>query len=150
MTRIKLTTTPSSLGQAQRDVAQFMREVKGLYVPGHPWVPLQAVSNLCLSLIFEEAKELDKAAYDLNHSVGYPEDFVQVADALADLIYVVLYTANAYGIDLEPVWQEVQRSNMTKKGGPKRADGKQLKGPDYSPPNLLPIIEHQIKGGNGL
>ena len=39
------------------------------------------------------------------------------------------------GVDLEPVFAEVHRSNMSKDGG-KDAGGKVLKGPSFTPPNI--------------
>jgi predicted HAD superfamily Cof-like phosphohydrolase len=54
-------------------------------------------------------------------------DIEQVADGLADLIYVCVGAALSFGIPLERVWAEVQRANCAKVGGPKRADGKQGK-----------------------
>ncbi len=61
------------------------------------------------------------------------DNLVGVADALADLLYVVLGTAIVHGIDIQPIFDAVHKSNMskdkldpiTKKGG---------KGPDYKPP----------------
>lgn len=64
-----------------------------------------------------------------------------VADALADLLYVVIGSALQWGIPLERVLAEVHRSNMTKTAGDKRADGKILKGPGYSPPDLRFVAE---------
>lgn len=120
----------------QLAVRQFMIDVKELELPRQPVIPSYEVQGLCKSLIQEEAKEL----YDAM-AVG---DIIEVADAIADLLYVTLYTANACGIWIEPIFREVQRSNMTKKGGPKREDGKQLKPSTYEPPNLQPILERQI------
>lgn len=66
------------------------------------------------------------------------------ADATADLRVVVTGTDAAMGIDGEPIDQEVHRSNMSKFiDGHRRADGKWIKGPSYSPANLAPIIEGQ-------
>jgi len=67
------------------------------------------------------------------------ENVVKVADALADLLYVVLGTAVVHGIEVAPVFEEVHRSNMTKdrldpvtkKGG---------KGPGYEPPRIAEIL----------
>jgi predicted HAD superfamily Cof-like phosphohydrolase len=52
-------------------------------------------------------------------------------------------TAVSYGIDMEPIFQEVHRSNLSKIGGYKRADGKWVKPPTYSPANIEPIVEVQ-------
>lgn len=122
----------------QQDVATFMREVKGLELPTKPiqkQPPL--IKELCKSLMDEELTELMDAMDAAN--------LVLVADGIADLLYVTLYTACAYGLDMEPIWAEVQRSNMTKKGGAKRADGKQLKPDSYEPPNIAAIIKEQSR-----
>jgi len=47
------------------------------------------------------------------------------------------------GIDMAPVFREVHRSNMSKVGGHKRADGKWIKPSNYSPAHLQPILAAQ-------
>lgn len=88
--------------------------------------------ELRLNLISEEFSELREALFR--------RDVVEVADALADLLYVVIGSALQWGIPLERVFAEVHRSNMTKEGGGKRNDGKILKGPDYSPPDIAAVL----------
>jgi predicted HAD superfamily Cof-like phosphohydrolase len=88
-----------------------------------------------VALIEEELAELRNA--------GEARDLVEVADALADLLYAVYGAAVAYGIDLEPVFEEIHAANLTKGGGARR-DGKVLKGPDYRPPRVARIIREQL------
>jgi predicted HAD superfamily Cof-like phosphohydrolase len=91
-----------------------------------------------------------------------------IADALGDLLYVVLGSAVAYGIDLEPVFNEIHRSNMSKMWTEKeieeslesdceawpvpsiagdrnfavlRKDGKIIKSPSYSPAKLKEMFQ---------
>jgi predicted HAD superfamily Cof-like phosphohydrolase len=72
------------------------------------------------------------------------EDVTEIADGLADLLYVVFGTAVAYGIPMDGVFAEVHRSNMTKLGSDGKpvigAEGKRLKGPGYVPPNIRPLL----------
>lgn len=91
------------------------------------------VNNLRMKLIDEERRELLMALAD--------GDVLGVADALADLMYVVIGSALQWGIPLERVFAEVHRSNMTKQGGAVRVDGKILKGPNYSPPDLSFVLD---------
>lgn len=74
------------------------------------------------------------------------EDLVEIADGLADLLYVVYGTAAEYGIPIDEVYAEVHRSNMSKLGEDGlpiyRADGKVLKGPNYSPPDIEAILKN--------
>jgi len=70
-------------------------------------------------------------------------DTVAVAKELADLLYVVYGTAVSCGIDMEPVFREVHRSNMSKVGGHKREDGKWVKPSTYSPARLELILVDQ-------
>lgn len=71
-------------------------------------------------------------------------DIVEIADALADIVYVAYGTAVAYGIPLDEVFNEVHRSNMSKldENGKaiKREDGKVMKSALYSPPDIEAII----------
>lgn len=100
-----------------------------------PAVPDAATCALRVSLIQEEFAELREALSQ--------RDIEAVAKELADLLYVVYGTAVSCGIDMAPVFQEVHRSNMSKVGGHKRADGKWIKPPDYSPARLHSILTAQ-------
>jgi predicted HAD superfamily Cof-like phosphohydrolase len=70
-------------------------------------------------------------------------DLAAVAKEMADLLYVVYGTAVSYGIDMDPVFREVHRSNMSKVGGYKREDGKWVKPATYSPARIEPILVEQ-------
>lgn len=121
----------------QCDIQDFMRAANQ-HCPAKPTVPSIRDCNLRVSLIGEELMELNDALQKGN--------LVLIADALADLKYVVEGTAISCGLDLEPIFNEVHRSNMSKFiDGHRREDGKWIKGPSYSPANLAPIIEEQIK-----
>lgn len=50
------------------------------------------------------------------------------------------------GIDLYPFYEEVHRTNMAKLGGPKRADGKQLKPDGWQPPRIAEMLS-QLRNG---
>ncbi len=98
------------------------------------------VHRLRVALIEEELAEFRNA--------GEAQNLVEIADALADLLYVVYGAGVTYGIDLEPVFREIHRSNMSK-GDPevvRRPDGKILKGPNYQPPDVRALLEHQARG----
>lgn len=62
------------------------------------------------------------------------------------MLYVVYGAAVTYGIDLEPIFDEIHRSNMSKLWPDgtvqKREDGKVLKPPTYSPADLEPILKN--------
>src|SRR5262247_2498686 len=100
-----------------------------------PTVPDAATCALRVSLIQEEFAELREALSQ--------RDVEVVAKELADLLYVVYGTAVSCGLDMAPVFQEVHRSNMSKVGGHKRADGKWIKPPSYSPACLQPVLAAQ-------
>lgn len=74
-------------------------------------------------------------------------DLVEVADALGDMLYILCGTILEHGMQhkIEEVFDEIQRSNMSKLGADGkplyREDGKVLKGPDYFKPNLKSILE---------
>lgn len=100
-----------------------------------PTIPDEATRLLRVRLIQEEFDELKDALRE--------RDTVAVAKELADLLYVVYGTAVSCGIDMEPVFREVHRSNMSKVGGHKREDGKWVKPPTYSPARLERILVAQ-------
>jgi predicted HAD superfamily Cof-like phosphohydrolase len=93
-----------------------------------------------LGLIMEEALEYAEAEGK--------DDFIEMADALADIVYVAYGAALEHGIDLDHVLEEVQRSNLSKlhheTGLPiYREDGKVLKGENFTPPNIEDVLKQQ-------
>jgi len=118
----------------QRMVTEF-HETFDIAVGTVPRVPDEATRSLRVRLIQEEFDELQEA-------LGQ-RDVATVAKELADLLYVVYGTAVSCGIDMGPVFREVHRSNMSKIGGHKRADGKWVKPPTYSPARIEPILDSQ-------
>lgn len=78
----------------------------------------------------------------------YPSDLdaiVAAYDATLDLMVFAVGNGVASGIELQPGWDEVHASNMSKFiDGYRREDGKWMKGPSYRPANLRPIIEAQL------
>jgi predicted HAD superfamily Cof-like phosphohydrolase len=118
----------------QRMVLEFHKAF-GITYNDTPTLPELSVTDLRLELIEEELDELVEAIGD--------GDLVAIADALADMKYVIDGAACAFGIDLEPIMEEVHRSNMSKVGGHKSASGKWVKPDTYSPANLKPILVSQ-------
>ncbi len=90
-------------------------------------------------LMREENEEYLDAAND--------NDLVEVADALGDMLYILCGTIIEHGLQykIEEVFDEIQRSNMSKLGADGqpiyREDGKVLKGPNYFKPHIQEILE---------
>lgn len=101
------------------------------------WESLRATDDLLYKLIAEELDELHVA---LNE-----DDKVGIADALGDLLYVVLGAAIRWDLPIGEVFTEIHRSNMSKLQADgtvlKRDDGKVLKPKTYSPPDIETILE---------
>lgn len=76
-------------------------------------------------------------------------DVVNVAQELADCVYVLYGTSLCYGIDLDAVVAEVHASNMTKLGADGKPivndAGKVLKGPNYVKPDVAGILARQAQ-----
>lgn len=74
-------------------------------------------------------------------------DLVEVADALGDMLYILCGTILKHGLQdkIEEVFQEIQRSNMSKldeNGKPiYREDGKVLKSSLYFKPDIQSILD---------
>lgn len=102
--------------------------------PGHP--PKERI-KLRRDLISEEYWEYDRAVEN--------GDLVNLAQELADILYVTYGTALEYGIPLDEVIAEVHASNMSKLDSDGkvilRDDGKILKGPNYKWPDIARILD---------
>lgn len=111
--------------------SQPIRETPVLDIPAR---------RMRLELILEEAEEYREAEQQ--------GDLVEMADALADLVYVAYGAAIEHGIDLDAVLEEVQRSNLSKlhheTGLPiYREDGKVLKGKNFFSPDIENVLKQQ-------
>ena len=97
------------------------------------------LAKLRVDLLAEETGEFADAT-----AAG---DIVGIADALADIVYVAYGAAIVYGIDLDAVFAEVHRSNMTKLDADGRVihreDGKVLKSDRYTPPDVKGVLSRQ-------
>ncbi|QCX00835.1 hypothetical protein FGM00_12210 [Aggregatimonas sangjinii] len=99
----------------------------------------EAKNRLRFNLMDEENKEYLEAAEN--------NDLVEVADALGDMLYILCGTILEHGMQykIEEVFDEIQRSNMSKLGANGqpiyREDGKVLKGPNYFKPGIRAILD---------
>ncbi len=114
---------------------------------GFPLFPTDVV-KLREKLISEEAREFRFASYTMyNATDRTPVSMVEIADALADLLYVVFGAAITYGIPIEAIFMEVHRSNMTKSmlKNEKSIKGKTLKGKDFEKPRIAEILRQEME-----
>lgn len=145
--------------QSQKDVIEFMRAATQA-VPDEPGIPDEHARILRVKLIAQELRELAQAyGVRLVMDSNQPEDGIVVVpearyapnlrdayDATLDIQYVTVGSGIAMGLDLQPGWEEVQRTNMQKfVGGHRAKDGKWIKPANWAPPNLQAIIDRQIE-----
>ena len=90
-----------------------------------------------MNLIIEEYKEL--------MLVFGNRDLVEIADACADLKWVIEGLEHTLKIPQQAVWDEVARSNHAKIGKDgkvhKREDGKVLKPEGWTPPDIKSVLK---------
>lgn len=136
----------SRFSDIQKDVSAFM-DAAGQTVRLTPQnIPGDEI-DLRIRLITEEYDETLDALLHLadpgippGGTLGWLAEF---ADGVADLVYVLVGTTLAMGIDMNEVWSEVQRANMQKITGPIRPDGKRLKPEGWTPPNIEGVLHVQ-------
>jgi len=122
------------------DGVRKFHEVYGLPIKDAPDLSDAGTNALRVELLREELAEL-KEALDNN-------DVVEALDALTDLQYVLdgAYLSLGFHMMKDVAFAEVQRSNMSKLGADgkpirRESDGKILKGPNYSAPDLKMVYE---------
>lgn len=111
---------------------------------------LSSVPNLFIE-DRDEIMETITGLYDSLDRATQAGDFNSMQLRWALLIYSIYDAAYQHGVDLNMVLLEVQRSNMSKLGTDadgnkivlRREDGKILKGPDFSEPNILGCLIEQ-------
>lgn len=121
------------------NAVQKFHEAFGLGLSQSPIAKLpDSIIKLRFDLMQEENIEYFEAAKN--------NDLVEVADALGDMLYILCGTILEHGMQykIEEIFNEIQRSNMSKLGGDGRPiyreDGKVMKGPNYFKPNISDIL----------
>lgn len=122
----------------------------GIYIPDHDLLDLRftLIEEEFLEAT-EELAELDALSEAVREGKADPkvmdETKANLTKELADLMYVTLGTAVALGLPIVEAFNEVHRSNMSKLDGDgkpiRREDGKVLKGPNYTPPDIRQFIK---------
>lgn len=98
-----------------------------------------------IALIQEEFDELKEAIAQ--------NDLIEIADALADLQYLLFGTVLTFGLQnhFEDIFNEVHRSNMTKLPPDGkiiyREDGKIIKPPTFEQPKIKEILNPKLEKG---
>jgi NTP pyrophosphatase (non-canonical NTP hydrolase) len=128
-------TTGLRLNPAVQDLVRDFHNKFGFPAPDQFAKRSRARMWSRLNWIFEECDELNRAIAD--------EDYVEICDALADILYFVYGFAVEIGVELDPIIAEVHRTNMLKEGGMTRLDGKLTKPPDWCPPDIASILAAQ-------
>ena len=147
-------------GQLRGQVRVF-HGANGVVDPPTPTVPPDDRVRLCARFIAEEALEtisamfadgkgyqsmLDRIEFALLSFIKEAPievDMVAFADGCADLDYVTEGARQEFGIDGAPIAAEVHRSNMAKVGGSMREDGKVMKPPGWTPPDVAGELRKQ-------
>lgn len=124
----------------QLEAVTLFHTTYGLGVSQTPKADLGNSKNeLRFNLMKEENEEYLEAVQN--------NDIVEVADALGDMLYILCGTILEHGLQhkIEEVFDEIQRSNMSKLGEDGkpiyREDGKVMKGPNYFKPDFTKILE---------
>jgi len=122
----------------QNDVEEFMKACGQdvVYASERGVENFTEQAELYKNLIVEEFHETIAAFAD--------KDIVEVADGLADMVWVIMGLASTLDIPFHKVWDEVKASNMSKtvKGKVKRReDGKILKPDTYFRPDIRKAMD---------
>ncbi|CAM3926542.1 nucleoside triphosphate pyrophosphohydrolase family protein [Flavobacterium cucumis] len=126
--------------QKQLKAVKIFHETYGLGISEEMKADLGTLKNeLRFNLMKEENEEYLEAVRN--------NDIIEVADALGDMLYILCGTILEHGLQhkIEEVFDEIQRSNMSKLGNDGkpiyREDGKVMKGPNYFKPNFENILK---------
>jgi len=156
----RLFLSKEAMGPEQRDVADFHRAMDQAILP-KPSIPDHDIVVLRARLVTEEFGEFIGALTgsddaETERLVSYLHGLVRgyldkggkpdlpgLADAIEDLKYVLLGTNLAFGINGAPVWSAVHAANMAKAGGPVSPEGKRLKPPGWTPPDIEGVLRAQ-------
>lgn len=130
------------------DIAALVREFHEVFRLPMSDLPTGVEQNLAKQRHQQLLQEVTEVYDAILHA-----NLANIAQELADCVYVLYGTALTYGIDLDAVLLAVHAANMTKlfpDGEPHTVDGKIVKGPDYRKPNIAAVLDEQIGLRTGL
>lgn len=121
----------------QADVEEFMMaaDQDSRYPPSREFDPKDPQTELYMRLVQEEFDETLDA-----YTKG---DTIELADGIADMVWVLMGLASSVGVPFDAVWDEVKASNMSKVVDGKlmkREDGKVMKPEGYFRPDLNAVM----------
>jgi len=165
MARTEVPIKVLMVGAAQEAVREFHKTFDPESLAEAPQMPSLESAQLRVRLMIEELDEVGAAMrlyYEGKQNAG--DALVEVAQELADLLYVTYGTAITMGIELDPILQAVHEANMSKVWTTQeieehvfepnskivghtdgrwivyRPDGKILKPPSYTKPDIADAL----------
>jgi len=151
------------MSETQRSNREFMQGC-GQVVRDTPGDPGAEARLSQFKIIFEEVLELVYAlnievtptlggcpademrcySFDVDNCKHHTFNLTEIVDALADIIYTCLGMANACGIAMKPILDEVCENNLLKLNtGTMNAEGKLVKRPDHPKPDIKGLLKNQ-------
>ena len=131
--------------KVQKDIEDFHKAIEQ---PNGDRPGLRDI-DLRAALISEEVRETLEAMTGQQWEIkptqmAATEDLAEAIDGIIDSMVVLIGSAVTFGVDLEPFWEDVQRANMAKAGGPVRKDGKRLRPEGWVPPETERLLAEQM------
>ncbi|NNE34835.1 MAG: hypothetical protein HKN13_06345 [Rhodothermales bacterium] len=142
-------------------IREFMQKA-GQETPTEVTIPDEDTRILRAKLILEEALETVTALgvtatvpanadgtlgrnTELDFAITGEPDLEEIVDGCADISVVTMGTLIAFGVDDEPVLEEVDKANLRKfaEGSYRREDGKWMKPPGWTKPDILGTVKGQ-------
>jgi len=120
-----------------------VKEFHTAFKIGHSDIPRADLGEIKKTLRYNLMKEENEEYFEAVQN----NDLVEIADALGDMMYILCGTIIEHGLQhkIEEVFDEIQRSNMSKLGEDGkpiyREDGKVMKGPNYFKPDFSKILK---------
>jgi len=121
---------------------EAVKEFHTAFKIGHSQTPIANLGEIKNQLRYNLMKEENEEYLEAVQN----NDLVEIADALGDMMYILCGTIIEHGLQekIEAVFDEIQRSNMSKLGEDGqpiyREDGKVMKGPNYFKPDFSKLL----------
>jgi len=122
---------------AAQTVEGMLREFHAELGVHEGWMPKHPTADVPPSVLRSRRALLDEELGELERALA-ARSITKIADALADLVYVLAGTAVVHGLPFDALLAEVHRSNITKTNEP--GNPKLVKGPGYIPPDIARVL----------